>query len=223
MDIQYAQLREKKGQFKYRLWRRSKEVVQAIQTYFASPQSVLDLGTAEGRMMEVVKGRFPGALCIGVDLSWPLLSYGKQVAYSSDVRFIQADIQDLTFLRSNTFNVIIAAAVIEHLEFPRRLLLDSLRILRKEGLMIITTPHPIWEKIAGRLQLIKGEHKSVMSLKKLKSLAVSTGFRIIKEKGFMISPSGFPGEAFIEGIVRKIGAGRYMPNQLLILKKDISE
>jgi len=222
MDIEYALLREKNRQLKYRLWRRSFEVIRAIQEFAEFPQNILDLGTAEGRMMQTVKSHFPQTFCIGIDASLPLLNYGKKQADSSNVLLIQADIQDLSFLRSSTFEIIIAAAVIEHLDFPNHFLLESFRVLKKDGLMIITTPHPLWEKMASCLHLIKGEHKSVMSIQKLKSMSISVGFNIMEEKGFMISPTGFPGEAFIEGFIHYIRADRYLPNQLIILKKCIS-
>ena len=60
--------------------------------------------------------------------------------------------------------------------------------------MIITTPHPFWERVANGLGMIKGEHQFTLGLRSIRGLCQGEGFAVLEEKGFMLSPTGFPGE-----------------------------
>jgi hypothetical protein len=96
---------------------------------------------------------------------------------------------------------------------------ESLRLLKKGGITIITSPHPFWEKLSNILGLIKGEHRSVMNLKKILNLCKNAGFSILEYKGFMIFPMGMIGELKIEKFFAKLGLDRFLPNQLIVAKK----
>lgn len=221
LNLGYALLREKRLDLRYRLRRRTHEVLEEMENFSSSPQRILDLGTAEGRMLEKIKCRYPFSLCIGIDYSWELLNYGAKRL--PEINFICADVQNLGFLKGEIFDVLIATAVIEHLRFPERMLKESLRLLKKGGIIIITSPHPFWEKIADILGLIKGGHKgghqSVMNPEKLSVLCKKVGFYILEQKGFMISPVGMMGELRIEKILARIGLDKFLPNQLIVAKR----
>ncbi len=132
---------------------------------------------------------------------------------------ICADIRDLAFLKDGTGDVIIAAAVIEHLLQPRVLLNEAVRVLRDGGILIITSPHPFWEKVSGFLGWIKGDHHSVMTPARLADLCRKSQLIIREGYGFMISPVGLWGEKRIEAALRKIGVDRFLPNHLLVAQK----
>ena len=55
LDRSYARQREKRPDIRYRLKRRTQEILRAIAEYRPDPETVLDLGTAEGRMLSSVK------------------------------------------------------------------------------------------------------------------------------------------------------------------------
>lgn len=98
------------------------------------------------------------------------------------------------------------------------MLRESSRILKPGGILIITTPHPVWDKIAGALGMIRGTHQSTMSLRSLIDLCGKENFEILKNKGFMISPIGFPGELLIEKLFSIIKLDRLLPNQLIVVR-----
>jgi SAM-dependent methyltransferase len=221
VNIDYALSREKRPDFRYRLKRRTREVLRAIDRYAPSPQNVVDLGTAEGRMLREIKRRYPSSWCLGVDYSLPLLLYGRK--RYPNLPMVCADIENLAFLKSETFDLIIAAAVIEHLISPQDMLEESFRLLRQEGILIITTPHPFWEKVSGALGWIKGDHHSVMPPKRLADLCRKKRLLIREDYGFMISPVGFWGENHVEAILRKIKVDRFLPNHLLVTQKGKKE
>ena len=58
LDHTYALQREKRLDIRYRLIRRTHEILQAIAKYHPNPKSILDLGTAEGRMLSAVKLKY---------------------------------------------------------------------------------------------------------------------------------------------------------------------
>ncbi len=216
LDKEYALQREKKLALKYRLKRRGDETAQAISAFCPSPERILDLGTAEGRMLSRIKVRYPSTLCVGLEYSPDLLRLG--VSLFQDISFIRADAQKIPFSKDATFDVIVAAAIIEHLEDPMEMLRECSRILKPGGILIITTPHPLWDKIAGTLGMIRGDHQSTMSLSALMGLCRKASFEIVKKKGFMISPIGFPGELLIERLFSILRLDRLLPNQLIVVR-----
>jgi len=217
LDLEYALLREKKPDLKYRLRRRTYEILKTIARFSPHPRVMLDLGTAEGRMLEKIKIKYPSSLCVGIDYSLPLLNYGAK--RFPDINLVRADIQNLRFLKEETFDVIIAAAVMEHLALPQKMLSESFRLLKKNGIIIITSPHPFWEKIANFLGLIKGDHQSIMNPKEILSLGKNVELSILEYRGFMISPAGMAGELKVEEILAKIGLDKFFPNQLIVFRK----
>jgi len=217
LNLEYALLRERRIDLKYRLRRRTYEVLKAIGKFYPNPQRILDLGTAEGRMLREVKTRHPSSVCIGVDYSRSLLGYGSK--RFSGIGFVCADVQNLRSFKKEVFDVVIATAVIEHLFSPEKMLTESLRLLKKGGIIIITTPHPFWEKIVHVLGLLKGEHQSVMSSETILNLCRKAGFDILEYKGFMISPIGMMGELKIEEFIARTGLDKFLPNQLIVARK----
>jgi SAM-dependent methyltransferase len=217
VNVDYALAREKRPDFRYRLKRRTDEVLRAIGRYSPSPRHIVDLGTAEGRMLLEIKHRYPASWCLGVDYSLPLLLFGRKKCL--DVPLVCADIESLAFLKSETFDLIVAAAVIEHLISPQNMLKESARLLRHGGILVITSPHPFWEKLSGALGWIKGDHHSVMPPQGLMDLCRKESLIVREDYGFMISPVGLWGEKGIEAALRKMRIDRFLPNHLLVAQK----
>ncbi len=217
MNIDYALSRERRPDFRYRLKRRTKEVLKIVRKYSPSFDRLLDLGTAEGKMLLSIRETFPGALCLGIDYSFPLLLFGKK--RFSDLQLICADVENLNFIKEEVFDIIVATALIEHLKNPRRLLSQSYRLLRNQGILILTTPNPVWEKVAKILGFIKGEHLSVMGLEDLMDICQKERFVVLESYGFMLSPIGIWEEEKMEALLRKVGFSRYLPNQLVVARK----
>ena len=101
MDIEYAKNRETKKSLKYRLWRRTYEVLVAIENFASKPpQKIIDLGAADGRMLDLIHRQYPQACCVGVEYNQELVNFGK--TKFPDLELIQGDIQSLDFL-DNSF------------------------------------------------------------------------------------------------------------------------
>lgn len=98
--------------------------------------------------------------------------------------------QKLPF-KDMSFNVVTMIAFIEHLERPEKVLADCRRVLRKNGLIIITTPmgraKPFWELLVN-LHLTEEktteDHKQYFSQDGVEKLLKKSGFDVIVSKKF---------------------------------------
>lgn len=216
MHHDYHVGRKTKLALRYRLGRRTDEVARSIKRFHPDPNSILDLGTADGLMLSKIKKIFPTAECIGLEYSKDLIADNKDPG----IRVIQGDVQDLTIFPDESFNVVIATAVIEHLAKPKRMLSESHRVLRPGGIIILTTPQPFWEKLATLIRhLPADDHQETFTIKKLREHLISQGFNPVLTQKFMISPYGLPKELIIERMARSFGLGFLLLNQIAVGKR----
>jgi len=217
LTIDYAKGREQKKSLRYRLWRRTHEVLNAINTFVKTPaKNIIDLGSAEGRMLHTIQENYRETRCVGVEYDQELVSYGKKLF--QNLSLIQGDIESLGF-REDVFDVAIATAVIEHVPDPSKALQEIKRILVPGGLFILTAPDPFWEHLATKVgHLEKEQHHHVMNLSELNNLITKEGFTVIKSEKFMVSPVGMPFEFAFENLLRLCHLNFMMANQLIVAR-----
>lgn len=200
---------------RYRLRRRGLEAARILREYGPPNPRVLDIGTADGLMLDYVCKLVPPSLAIGIDRSWELLK-----THTNNYPVSMADGEKLPF-RDASFDAVIATAIIEHVPNPAGFLNEIRRVLKPFGVGVITTPVPLFEEFASKLGFLKeDDHQETFNLKKLSSLASSQQFQILEAQKFMMSPIGFPGEIKIESVMRKIGLSPLLLNQLLAIRKS---
>ncbi len=97
---------------------------------------------------------------------------------------IGTKIEDFICLESESADYITMLAVIEHLEYPREVIKDCARVLKNDGLLIITTPKKNSEfLIKFYFKNIVEDHKSYFSLCSMKHL-LEGYFEIIRYQKF---------------------------------------
>jgi cyclopropane fatty-acyl-phospholipid synthase-like methyltransferase len=81
---------------------------------------VLDLGTGDGRLLRLVLDRHPGARCIGLDISTPMLH--RACERFNDVPTIELHLHDLAdpLPVEGPFDAIVSGLAIHHLEHDRK-------------------------------------------------------------------------------------------------------
>lgn len=217
LGLEYAKGRENKKYLRYRLWRRTYEVLATIEEFAEKPvQDIIDLGAADGRMLDAVHQKYKHAHCMGVEYNQELVDFAK--AKFPYLKIVQGDIHSLDFL-GNSFDVGIATAVIEHVSNPVKIISEIKRVLKPNGIFILTSPVPLWEHLATLVgHLKRGQHKTVITLKQLKSLVTNSGFTVLKAQKFMLSPIGMPFEFAVEKVMRNLHLDFLMVNQLLVAK-----
>ncbi len=213
LDKEYAVARQVKRSHIYRLRRRTFEVVNDIRIFSSErPQTILDIGTADGLMLGTLKEKFPGAVCAGIEYACDLVACNQ----NKTIHLVRGDALALP-MKTKVFDVVVATAIVEHLSHPIQLIHESFRVLKKNGILIVTTPHPFWEGIATRVgHLKKDEHAEVMTLSRLQSLFEEAGFKVIKAEQFMISPIGMPFEMVFERILKCCGLNFLLLNQVIV-------
>ncbi|HHT9136273.1 MAG TPA: class I SAM-dependent methyltransferase [Candidatus Wunengus sp. YC60] len=216
LDKDYAIARQTKRSHIYRLKRRTFEVLKGIETFHPeTPQSILDIGTADGLMLSNLKDAFPDATCAGIEYARDLMACCE----SKIIHLIQGDAVVLP-IKDNVFDVVIATAIIEHVSEPVQLVREAFRVLRKKGILIMTTPHPFWERFATHIGHLKEEeHHELVTLNKLKSLFDTAGFEIANAQKFMISPVGMPFELTLEKIMKLCRLNFLLLNQIIVGRK----
>lgn len=165
--------------------------------------TVLEIGCATGFMSEYLRGE-KGCRVIGVDLDPEQV---KVAATRSDVA-ICGDLEDpetLARVRKAAsalggIDVVLASAILEHLQYPDRMLEVLRGLLKPEGRIIVTLPNVAhWSLrfalLRGRWEyddygLLDRTHLRFFSYPAARSLIESAGFEIVR---WDIDPvSGFP-------------------------------
>jgi len=215
LDKKYALGRKTKKSWRYRLKRRTYEIIRAINKYHQSKiDTILDIGAAEGAMLSSIKKEFPQAKCFGLEYSQELIDTNQD----KNIKIIQGDAQNLPF-ENNFFDIAIATAVIEHLPEPSKMLSEAYRILKKDGILVLTTPDPFFDKIAEILNRQETGHQITFNLKRLKEDFQNHNFQVLSAEKFMFSPVGFPAELKIEKLLKAFKLNFLLLNQLIIGKK----
>lgn len=211
----YYAKRQAAGPLGYRLQRRTLEVKALIRNcYHFFPVRILDLRTADGLMLEKLSYDL-NAFFVGVDLSFEILNANPERTFHP----VQANGLNLPFL-DKVFDVVIAAAVIEHVLDGTRLLRECYRVLKIGGLCILTTPDPFFDRISTFIgHQEKDFHYETFTLKKLIVMFKNCGFTVIKGKKFMMSPIGFAFELQIEKLMKFFGLSALLLNQLVVARK----
>jgi len=176
LTSEYHNGRKKKRALKYRLARRTDEVLRVIKTYKNDICSIylLDLGTADGLMLDRLCQDLNIQTRVGLDFSAELLKTNPH--HTS--HFIQAEAMELPF-DDGVFDVVVATAVIEHVSEPEKMVAECNRVLRQDGICIFTTPDPFFEHIATKIGHLKDEHhQKTFKLSELTPLFESEGFNL---------------------------------------------
>lgn len=214
--IEYHEGRRTKRALKYRLARRADELVRAIgKVTDCREWRILDLGTADGLMLQRLLDVLDTLLAVGVDLSSELLS----VIESPAIQPALANGIHLPFV-DQTFDLVVATAVIEHVSAPLEMLSECRRVLVPGGLCVITTPDPFWERVATGIGHLPDEgHQETMNLERMRTYAERADFKVLEAYKFMMSPWGFPAELFIERVMRAFGFRFMLLNQIVVARR----
>ena len=132
------------------------QTVSDMVSHLGNGLKILDVGCGDGVIGEPL--RKMGNYVVSVEL--PTIA---ALAHRCGVPLLVAgDAEHLTFA-SNSFNVVLASEVMEHLWNPRNFLDEAYRVLRADGHLIIETPE-------GRGGLSYDDHKHYFTVKRLEQM-----------------------------------------------------
>ena len=168
--------------------------LEYIEKHAGEPGRLLDLGCATGIFLEVAEAR--GWEIYGVEFS----DFAIPIAQNTLGIEIHPTLLEARF-DAGYFDVVTGWEYIEHLAKPRRELEEIHRILRKDGLLALSTPNmrnltvmrcpELWESF-----IPPPEHLSYFSPESLGQLLEAVGFRVQGWKG-IVPVYDRPGAPFV--------------------------
>ena len=193
-----------------RFARRVKPLVRCLRSCLSSGSVCLDAGCAAGAMaIELAKA---GVKRVdAVDFSSTALRFAEENArrhrVADRIRFFQGNVERLEAVPEKTYDVVVAADVIEHLTRPQAFVAEMWRVCRPGGHLLVETPntlfrqHPWYSRIAACCQRLgmpdsryvfpvdlKQDwghyHVSLMSWPELGNMFKSAGWQVVREIGF---------------------------------------
>lgn len=152
----------------------------------------LDIGCGDGRFGAEIKGRYTNRF--GVDFS---ISPLKRALLKGNL-VLQADM-DGPFLpfREDAFDLIACLDVIEHVYDPEKMVWESYRLLRLNGMILVTTPNIRFIDYLNSLFLqgkfpktcldrggYDGGHIHYFTFRDVRGILERSGFAVLEERGY---------------------------------------
>ena len=99
---------------------------------------VIDLGCGVGVLPRMIQEKRKGCEVWGLDISDEVIR-NDQVE-DPDTKYMVGEVGYNSDLPDNYFNVVFCGETIEHMDYPEKLFQEAFRILKKGGILIVTTP-----------------------------------------------------------------------------------
>lgn len=163
---------------------RLREIVQTFEKY-RQKNSFLDVGCGAGTLLKAAISE--GWKAEGVEISKSAVEYLR----AENIKVFNGDLCQANFAE-NSFDVVTAVEILEHISSPNIILKEIHRILRPGGLLWATTPHG--NGATGKLLGAKWtcvappEHLHLFSVKGIKNLLTEAGFRNVRVSTQGVNP-----------------------------------
>ena len=163
---------------------------------------ILDVGYYCGSLHKTLKKFLPNENLYGIDIE------GK-----SNAHYKRASAEKIPF-ENEFFNSVIAGETIEHLRKPEEFLKEAHRILKPNGLLVLSTPN----RGSAINKLLKSYntkvHLNLFNRKELASLLEKNGFEIENFKMFPYTPESCDGSKHQKLFALRKAAHKFLPNAL---------
>lgn len=159
--------------------RRKRQVTKRLPK---NPGVVADFGAGyDCRLLLSLKQSYLNARMIAVDTE-----FDSQLASINNLSLVTSDLNEILIVESESIDVGLSLAVLEHLNKPDVFLKEVHRVLKPGGVLLLTTPgptsKPLLEFLAYRLHIIDEheirDHKHYFSSEELKHHLVVAGFKV---------------------------------------------
>jgi ubiquinone/menaquinone biosynthesis C-methylase UbiE len=181
-------------------------------------ENILDIGCGSGTFVKRLAQKYKKAKFCGADASEAVIKFANKTNTKKNLRFVSAPIEKLPF-KDNSFDSVIVSHLIEHIKEPKKALKEVKRVLKKKGILFLTTPNyfSLWplaeivfdKTIANDGYSLDEQHISRFTHFSIKKSIRAAGFDIAKAKSLYI----FSLEASV--ISAKLGNALFKVDKLL--------
>lgn len=179
--------------------RRLEIIFDEILTEDIRGKELLDAGSGTGWFSKRAVER--GARVTSLDVGENILA---QVARKCNTRRVVGSVCEMEF-RDSSFDFVVSTEVIEHTPDPRKAVREMHRVLKKDGVLVLTVPNKVWHfsiSLANFLRLRPYEgYENWVGWSELRKWLEESGFEILEYRGFHIVPFVLP---FTYGALRRI-------------------
>ena len=117
------------------------KVFELVSSFISKKSKILDLGAGRGHLSRrvhdlLIKNRFIPKNLLATD-------FEKKIFQANEVAFKQADFNKELPFPNASFDIVYSVEVIEHLRCPYDFLDECYRILKPNGMLIISTPNTL--------------------------------------------------------------------------------
>lgn len=175
-----------------------------VDSYYG--KRFLELGCGAGQN-SIAAGR-KGAVAIGIDGSDRQLLHALRLKSEqrSDVELIRADLEDLSWVRSNSMDCLLSMFALEFIQDIGRFLKHCFRILVSSGTFLLSTTHPLsafeWDNQLSNLHVTDYFNPPVEVWGHGKEGSTFTFFRTIEDIFSAFTDAGFKVERLLEPMVK---------------------
>lgn len=215
----YADARAGRRLFRDGFLRRTEEVRRGLLAAFPGGRfRLLDIGTADGRMLEALAREFPEASLEGLEALPDLVEQAR----GRGLRVAQARVEALPFA-DRTFDAVTMISTLKHVPEAAAALAECRRVLRPGGSLWVGDPTP-W---GIRLGLWRGHFDrrwlaNVWSLKETAAHLARAGFEVRGQQRYMPAPVEIWGSRLYEGVARRVGLSRWFMQQLVHARRPLA-
>lgn len=163
--------------------------------------SILDIGTADGALLNGIIDCFNVDKAVGVDVNIKLLKGGLIL---NNIIYINADATRLP-LKDNSFDVVLITSTLKHIKNVDNALMEINRVLKCGGIFVAIEPTPIGIEFGIAFGYFDSRYiYNKFSIKKWIEIFNGNNFGTIKYGKFMLSPVSFKLFNYIEKALNKI-------------------
>ncbi len=158
----------------------SRRMNQVLMRLPSQPDVIADFGAGyDCRLLKALEKEYPEAQFIGVDTE-----FSSTIPVTERFSLITNNLNESLPIESESVDVGLSLAVLEHLDKPNVFLQEAYRVLKPGGMMLLTTPgpssRPLLEFLAFRLHVIDEheirDHKHYFSTAELRAEFMKAGF-----------------------------------------------
>jgi 2-polyprenyl-3-methyl-5-hydroxy-6-metoxy-1,4-benzoquinol methylase len=183
----------------------------------------LDAGCGYGAFSAAAAGR--GALVISLDLGARLVA--RATARAASLGLV-GDACQLA-IRDESFDVVISSEMLEHTETPERAVRELARILRTNGLLVLTTPNRAWQGVVRTASLLRVRPfhglERFVGWSRLERWCTAAGLEVLAHRGFHPWPVQLGLSEAARAVERRLARGsaaRWMVNQVIVARKRVA-